>query len=175
MEGGQSSTYLRPGADQSSKAAFGKSAFAKTCSNVLYFVIDMTGAHQSSKKQKYFRARFGKCSEQNAFFLKRVKTCSKAFLLFARLMCTCRISNKREHVSAKALLPKAALLDWSVPGLKDKIKHLSLSLWNILKFNYKQTILQVIILMPIEPENLQVFFHTSRMLNVSTLADMADI
>ena len=42
---------LRPGADQSSKAAFDKSAFAKTCSNVLYFVKDTTGTHQSSKKQ----------------------------------------------------------------------------------------------------------------------------
>ena len=58
---------IRPGADQSSKAAFGKSAFAKTCSNVLHFVKDMTGAHQSSKKQKYFRARFGTYNEQNSF------------------------------------------------------------------------------------------------------------
>ena len=58
---------LRPGAHQSSKAAFGKSAFAKTCYNVLSFVKDTTGAHQSSKKQKYFRARFGTCNEQNAF------------------------------------------------------------------------------------------------------------
>ena len=58
---------LRPNADQSSKAAFGKSSFAKTSSNVLSFVIDMTGAHQSSKKQKYFRARFGTSNEQNAF------------------------------------------------------------------------------------------------------------
>ena len=52
---------LRPGADHSSKSAFGK-----TCSNVVYFV-DMTGAHHSSKMQKYFRARFGTCYEQNAF------------------------------------------------------------------------------------------------------------
>ena len=58
---------VRPGAHQSSKADFSKSAFAKTCSNVLPFVKDMTGAHQSSKKQKYFRARFGMCNEQNAF------------------------------------------------------------------------------------------------------------
>ena len=58
---------LRPGADQSSKTAFGKSAFVKTCSNVLSFVKDMTGAHQSSKRQKYFRAHFGTCNEQNAF------------------------------------------------------------------------------------------------------------
>ena len=58
---------VRPGADQSSKAAFDKSTFAKTCLNVLSFVTDMTGAHQSSKKQKYFRARFGTCNEQNSF------------------------------------------------------------------------------------------------------------
>ena len=31
---------IRLGADQSSKAALGKSAFAKTCSNVLSFVKD---------------------------------------------------------------------------------------------------------------------------------------
>ena len=48
------SLSLRPGADQSSKAAFDKSAFGKTCSNVLHFVQDMTGAYQSNKKQKYF-------------------------------------------------------------------------------------------------------------------------
>ena len=77
----------------------------------------MTGAHQSSKKQKYFRACFGTCNEENAFFLKRAKMCSKAFLLFARLMCGSRIFNKRKHVLAEALLPKAALLDWSAPGL----------------------------------------------------------
>ena len=57
---------IRPGTDQSSKAAFGKSAFAKTFSNVLSFVKDKIGAHQSSKKQKYFRTRFGTCNEQNA-------------------------------------------------------------------------------------------------------------
>ena len=50
---------LRPGADQSSKADCGKSAFAKTCSYVLSFVKDTTGAHQSSKNQICFRARFG--------------------------------------------------------------------------------------------------------------------
>ena len=45
---------LRPGADQSSKAAFGKGAFAKTCFLLLNIRL---GAHQSSKKQKCFRAR----------------------------------------------------------------------------------------------------------------------
>ena len=112
------SISLRLGADQSSKYAFGKNAFVKTCSNLLYIVIDMTGAHQSSKKQKYFRARFGTCNEENAFFLKRAKMCSKAFLLFAWLMCASRIFNKRKHILAKALLPKAALPDWSAPSLR---------------------------------------------------------
>ena len=133
---------IRPGAHHSSKAAFGKSAFAETCSDLLYFVIDMTGAHQSSKKQKYFRARFGTCNEENAFFLKRAKMCSKAFLIFARLMCASRIFNKRKHVLAKALFPKAALLDWSAPGLRvfDQIrdpkipKPLRPHIWILVKF-----------------------------------------
>ena len=47
---------LRLGADQSSKAAFGKSAFAKTCFLLLKI---RHGAHQSRKKKKCFRARFG--------------------------------------------------------------------------------------------------------------------
>ena len=47
---------VRPDVDQSSKAAFGKSAFAKTFSNLLYFVIDMAGVHQSSKKHVLARA-----------------------------------------------------------------------------------------------------------------------
>ena len=33
-------------------------------------------------------------------------------------MCASRILNKRKHVLAKALLPKAALLDWPAPGLR---------------------------------------------------------
>ena len=47
-----------------------------------------------------------------------LKTCQNMLEgLFARLMCACRIFNKRKHVLAKALLPKAALLDSSAPGL----------------------------------------------------------
>ena len=46
---------LRPGAHQSSKAAFGKSAFAKTCFLLLKI---RHGAHQSSKKQKCFLSTF---------------------------------------------------------------------------------------------------------------------
>ena len=33
-------------------------------------------------------------------------------------MCASRIFNKRKHILAKALLPKAALLDWFAPGLR---------------------------------------------------------
>ena len=51
------------------------------------------------------------------FLLKRTRTCSKAFLLFARLMYSSRMFNKRKQVLAKAHLPKAALLEWSEPGL----------------------------------------------------------
>ena len=43
---------LRPGADQTSKAAFGKSAFAKTCYNVLSFVKDMTWRTPIEQKAK---------------------------------------------------------------------------------------------------------------------------
>ena len=78
---------------------------------------DTTGAHQSSKKQKCFRARFSRkhfarCTCQN------VLESTFAFLLD---WCVPVISlikeNTFEHVLAKALLPKAALLDWSAPGL----------------------------------------------------------
>ena len=53
-----------------------------------------------------------------SFLLKRAKSARKHFCFFARLMCASRIFNKRKHVLAKALLPKAALLDWSAPGLR---------------------------------------------------------
>ena len=43
---------LRPGAHQSSKAAFGKSAFAKTCYNVLSFVKDTTWRTPIEQKAK---------------------------------------------------------------------------------------------------------------------------
>ena len=33
-------------------------------------------------------------------------------------MCASRVFNKRKHVLAKALLQKAALVDWSAPGLR---------------------------------------------------------
>ena len=53
------------------------------------------------------------CATSKMLSAKSAKMLSKAFLLFARLMCTSRIFNKRKHV-----LAKAALLDCSAPGLR---------------------------------------------------------
>ena len=49
---------LRLGADQSSKAAFGKSAFAKTCYNVFSFVKDMTWRTPIEQKAKMLSSMF---------------------------------------------------------------------------------------------------------------------
>ena len=109
------SSYVRPGADQSSKAAFGKSAFAETC----FLLLKIRLAHINRAKSKnafeyvlspFSRKHFARCTCQK---------CSKVVLLFAPLVCANHIFNKRKHVLAKALLPKAALLDWSAPGLKE--------------------------------------------------------
>ena len=97
---------VRPGADQSSKATFGKSTFAKTCSNVLSFVKDMTGAHQWRKSKSTFEHVLAHATSK----MLSAKMCSKAFLLFARLMCASRIFNKRKQVLAKVLLPKSSFV-----------------------------------------------------------------
>ena len=115
---------VRPDADQSSKAAFGKSSFAITCSNVLSFVKDTTDAHQSSKKQKCFRTRF-RTFQQKAFCSLHVPKRSRKYFFFLLDWCAPVISLSKEstfeHVLAKALLPKAALLDWSAPGLRCQV------------------------------------------------------
>ena len=67
---------------------------------MLSFVKDTTGAHQSSKKQKCFRARFGTFKKESILLVARAKTCSKVLLLFARLVCASHIFNKRKHVRA---------------------------------------------------------------------------
>ena len=87
---------VRPGADQSSKAAFGKSALAKTC----FLLLKIRLAHIKSKKQKCFRARFGTFLPESILLIARAKTCSKVLLLFARLVCASQIFNKRSHVRA---------------------------------------------------------------------------
>ena len=75
---------LRPCADQSSKAAFGKSAFAKTC--FLLFKIRL--AHINRAKSKNHFEHFWHVSERKHFARCMSKTCSKVLLLFARLVCT---------------------------------------------------------------------------------------
>ena len=69
------------------------------------------------QKAKVLSSTFWHVQLAKCFLVKRAKMCSKAFLLFARLMCASRIFNKRKHVLAKTLFPKATLLDWSAPVL----------------------------------------------------------
>ena len=83
------------------RACFSKSAFAKTC----FVLLKIRLAHQSSKKQKCFRARFGMLAE-SILLVALAETCSKLLLLFARLVCTSHIFNKRKHV--RACLSKSA-------------------------------------------------------------------
>ena len=61
------------------------------------------------------------------FLLKRAKTCSKALLLLLDWCAPCPIFNKRKHVLAKALFPKAALLYWSAPLSYSSLKLSNLS------------------------------------------------
>ena len=49
-------------------------------------------------------------------------------------MCASHIFNKRKHVLAKALLPKAALLDWSAPGLT--VKFMEIFFFLVKKWSY---------------------------------------
>ena len=110
---------VRPGADQSSKAVFGKALLlkhARTC----FLLLKIWLAYTNRAKSKSTFEHVWHVQRTTCFLLKRAKTCSKAFLLFARLMCASRIFNKRKHVLAKALLPKAALLDWSASKRMDK-------------------------------------------------------
>ena len=76
---------LRPGADQSSKAAFCKSAFAKK--KLLLVKVLLLEADLRLDRASLFRRKqwSGQVQRAKCFLLKRAKTCSKAFLLFARL------------------------------------------------------------------------------------------
>ena len=91
---------FRPGADQSSKAAFGKSAFAKTCYNVLSFVKDTTWRTPIEHKAKMLSSTFWYGSTESILLVARIKTCWKVLLLFARLVCASHIFNERKHVRA---------------------------------------------------------------------------
>ena len=114
--------WLRPGAHQSSKAAFGKSAFAKTCFLLLKI---RHGAYQSSKKQKCFRARFGTfwhVLAESILLVALGQTIAfyeaKILRLKANLLREKALLPKVNLLLAKALLQKAALLDWCAPGLR---------------------------------------------------------
>ena len=95
---------LRPGADQSSKAAF-----AKTC----FLLLKIRLVHINRAKSKN---AFEHVLAESILFIVCAKTCSNILLLFARLVCASHIFNKRKHV-----LAKAALLDWSAPGLRARL------------------------------------------------------
>ena len=61
---------VRPGADQSSKAAFGKSAFAKTCFLLLKIPLAHINRAKSKNAFEYVLARssrkhFARCTYQN--------------------------------------------------------------------------------------------------------------
>ena len=78
------SQTLRPGADQSSKAAFCKSAFAKI---KLTFGKSAFARSKFAFRQGIFTSQkamkwSGQVQRTKCFLLKRAKTCSKAFLLF---------------------------------------------------------------------------------------------
>ena len=78
---------IRPGADQSSKAAFCKSAFAES---KLTFGKSAFARSRFAFRQSIFAYRkqwSGQVQRAKCFLLRRAKTCSKAFLLFARLVC----------------------------------------------------------------------------------------
>ena len=80
-------TSLRPGADQSSKAAFCKSTFAKS---QLTFGKIAFARSRFAFRQSIFASQkqwSGQVQRAKYFLLKCAKACSKAFLLFARLVC----------------------------------------------------------------------------------------
>ena len=101
---------LRPGADQSSKAAFGKSAFAKTCSNVASSVKDRTGAHQSSKKQKYVLA----CATSKMLSAKTCQNVLESIFLVAQAV---RRSHATAGVPSSRLGHSMGVSRWTKRGL----------------------------------------------------------
>ena len=108
---------VRPGADQPSKAAFGKSAFAKSklsFGKALLLEADLILDRASLLHRKQWS---GQVQRAKCFLLKRAR---KHFCFLLDWCAPCRLFNKRKHVLAKALLPKAALLDWSAPSLRSR-------------------------------------------------------
>ena len=88
---------LRPAADQSSKAAFGKIAFAKTC----FLLLKIRLAHINRAKSKNAFENVVALLAGSILLAARAKTCSKVLLLFARLVCASHIFSKRKHDRAR--------------------------------------------------------------------------
>ena len=64
---------IRPGADQSSKAAFGKSAFAKTC----FLSLTYDWRTSMEQKAKMLSSTFWHVLAKSILLVARAKTCSK--------------------------------------------------------------------------------------------------
>ena len=110
---------LRPGADQSSKAAFCKSAFAK-CK--LTFGKSAFSRSRFAFRQSIFASQKAIVWPSATNKILSAKTCQNVLVnIFCSLLdccAPCGIFNKRKHVLAKAPLQKADLLDWSASGLR---------------------------------------------------------
>ena len=121
MESSSLCMTLRPGADQSSKAAFCKSAFAKS---KLTFGKSAFARSRFAFRQSIFASQKAMVWPSATSKMLSAKMCQnlpkraqKHFCFLLDWCAPCHIFNKRKHVLAKTLLPKAALLDWCAPGL----------------------------------------------------------
>ena len=88
---------LRPGTDQSSKAAFDKSAFARTCFLLLKIRLVHINRAKSTNAFEHVlahfsRKNFARCTCQNVF---------ESTFAFVRLACASHIFNKRKQVRAR--------------------------------------------------------------------------
>ena len=121
---------VRPGSDQSSKAAICKSAFAKS---KLTFGKSAFSRSRFAFRQSIFASQKAMVWPSATSKMLSPETSQNVldsnFCFLLDWCVPCRNFNKRMHVLAKALLPKvnlllakvllqiAALLDWSAPGL----------------------------------------------------------
>ena len=89
--------WLRPGADQSSKAAFGKSTFAKTCFLLLRIRLAHINRAKSKNAFEHILARFGKKAFSSLHVPKRAR---KYLCFFLGWLCTSHFYNKIKQVRA---------------------------------------------------------------------------
>ena len=110
---------LRPGANQSSIAAFGKSAFAKTRFVLLKIRLEHINRAKSKNVFEHVLARFSR-KHFARYTCQNVLESTFAFCsIGVRQSLSLTKGSTFEHVLAKTPLPKAALLDWSAPGLTE--------------------------------------------------------